>query len=101
MPTHPTDSNFSAAPIVSAETRPNTECCTKAQETNPADSVLVLACGGQDSWTYYAPDSMNPSGICDKTTTILGSDGQTEISTAVTSEANNDPCCTSGISLND
>ena len=38
MPVHPTNPSFVATtPIVSAETRPNTECCSQASATATVD----------------------------------------------------------------
>ena len=98
IPIHPADPSIvPTSPVASGLTRDNSECFSKATEITPADSALVLACGTQESWTYRAPDSVNPTGVCEKTTSTIHSDGQTVISTAVTQEINNDPCCIYGI----
>ena len=92
MPIHPVDPNIvPSSPVASGVTRSNSECCLKATETTPADSALVLACVTQESWTFQAPDSVNPAGVCEKTTSTIHSDGQTVISTDVTQEINIDP----------
>lgn len=85
---------------MTGEARPNTECCSKATETATTDASLVLACTTQESWTYTAPDTINPAGLCQKMVSTIHSDGVTIISDVITQEANNDPCCTSGIQLN-